>query len=69
MTQREMAFRLTYGHDRARLRKGSKVCMEAWGTVYDTMPDGRALIVLDADSHHGVIVVPPHTQRECDGTL
>lgn len=38
--------------------------MEAWGTVYGTTDDGKAVIVLDSDSHRGIILAPKDSERE-----
>eukprot|EP00904_Undaria_pinnatifida_P003037 jgi/Undpi1/12734/HiC_scaffold_6.g02402.m1 len=47
---------------RAPLTDGSKVCVEAWGTVYRTTADGEAFILLDSDSHLGLILAPKDTE-------
>lgn len=60
--KREKAMRL--GHPHGSLKEGSKVCVEAWGTVYGRTAGGEALIVLDSDSHLGVILAPKDSERE-----
>lgn len=46
------------------LIKGSRVCFKASGTVYGVTDEGKALIVLDSDTHPGVILAPNDSKRE-----